>query len=54
MVGHGGLMCHLPLTPGQTGQNDFFSPKFDEKCKKNILEKNGSNENFGFLPDILT
>ena len=29
---HGGLMCHLPLTPGQNGQNEFFSLKFDEKC----------------------
>jgi len=37
---HGGLMCHLPLTPGQNGQNEFFSPKFDEKClKKSFLKK---------------
>ena len=39
-VRHGGLMCHLPLTPGQNGQNEFFSPKFDEKClKKSFLKK---------------
>ena len=39
-LSHGGLMCHLPLTPGQNGQNEFFSPKFDEKClKKSFLKK---------------
>ena len=38
---HTGVRCVTsPLTPGQNGQNEFFSPKFDEKClKKSFLKK---------------
>ena len=38
---HTGVRCVTsPLTPGQNGQNGFFSPKFDEKClKKSFLKK---------------